>query len=84
MIKQSYTVRQDYTFTPYIAAALVQMTDKFKSRVLVEFGNKKANGKSLMGVLTIGFKGGDEVTFITDGEDEAQAMEAVIGFFNQQ
>ena len=83
MIKHSYKVTKQISFTPHLAAAFVQMTEKYQSRILLESGNKKANGKSLMGMVSIGIEQGAEITFIVDGPDQDLALEGIIEFFDE-
>jgi phosphocarrier protein len=59
------------------AALFVQTANKFKSKVLVVNGERKADAKSILSVLALGAGQGSEVKLITEGEDEAQAIEAI-------
>ena len=38
---------------------------------------KKANAKSILGILSIGVRGGDQVRIVATGEDCTQAIEAL-------
>lgn len=64
--------------TSRAAALLVQVASKFKSLILIEKDEKRANAKSIMGLMSLMVNYGDEVTIIADGEDEKEALEAVI------
>ena len=59
------------------ATLLVKKASSFKSNVEVEFNGKKANVKSLIGVLSLGVTSGACITVIADGEDEDIALEEV-------
>lgn len=59
------------------AANFVQVAGKFESQILIECENKKINAKSIMGVLSLGIKQGEEVYVIANGKDEADAIEAL-------
>nr|WP_204486622.1 HPr family phosphocarrier protein [Caldicoprobacter guelmensis] len=59
------------------AALFVQVASRFVSRIWVVKGLKKVNAKSIMGVMSLGIKQGDEVTIIVEGEDESKAMSAI-------
>lgn len=59
------------------ATLLVKKASSFKSNVEVEFNGKKANVKSLIGVLSLGVTSGASITVIADGEDEDVALEEV-------
>lgn len=58
--------------------AIVQTAYKFCSDIWVENNNKKANAKDLIDILKVSIKGGDTITFIANGEDEIQAIEALV------
>lgn len=58
--------------------AVVQTAYKFKSDIWVEKNGKKADAKNLPDTLEVGIKGGEEITFTADGEDETEAVEALI------
>ena len=55
------------------AAAFVQEALKHKCSVVLEAGGRKANGKSILEVLALGVKHGQEVILRTDGEGEKEA-----------
>jgi phosphotransferase system HPr (HPr) family protein len=60
------------------AALLVQEACKFEARVLIEQGSKVINAKSLMGVLSLNISGGDPLYLVLSGEDEDEALDAMV------
>lgn len=46
---------------------------EFKSSISIEKENKRADGKNLLYVLSLGIHLGDHVTIITEGSDEYDA-----------
>jgi len=56
------------------AALFVQIASKYNSHVTVQKGNEKVNGKSIMGILTLGAQKGARVTIEADGEDAEQLV----------
>jgi phosphocarrier protein HPr len=60
------------------ATLLVKKASSFKSDVTIEMDGKKANAKSLIGVLSLGVKSGSVVTISTSGDDEKHALDEVI------
>ena len=62
------------------AAEFIQETSKFKASVWVEKDSKRANAKSLLGLLALGITGGSELRLSAEGEDEDSAV-AVLGDF---
>ena len=59
------------------AALFVQVANKFTSRIWIEKGDKKVNAKSILGVMSLGVRQGDEITVIVNGDDEENAMSAM-------
>ena len=62
-------------------AMLVQVASQYESSVYIQTGeNKRVNAKSIMGMMTLGLKNGEEVTVVTDGSDEEAAASDVMRF----
>ena len=55
-------------------ALLVQAASQFRSDVYIESENRRVNAKSIMGMMTLGLDTGAEVTVVTNGEDEEEAL----------
>lgn len=55
------------------AAVFIQKASNFKSDIWVEKEERKANGKSLLGLLSLGIGFGSKVVVIAEGEDEERA-----------
>jgi phosphocarrier protein HPr len=71
------------------AFALVQAASRFKSQIKFTIGNKTAwNGKSVVGILALGGKRGDRLIVAAEGEDEQEAVNAIISLvksnFNEE
>ena len=56
------------------AMLFIQKANSYKCHVWVENGDRKVSAKSLLGVLSLGIAKGMEITIITDGEDEEEAI----------
>jgi len=84
MIKKEFEIFNKVGLHARPAALFVQTASKFKSQVSIEKDNKTVNGKSIMGVLTLGASSGDKVTIIVDGPDENEAIEVIEEFFNEK
>ncbi len=57
---------------------------KYKSRVTFDYGANTANAKSVLSVLGACIKYGDTITLKCAGEDEEEAMEALIEFISNE
>ena len=63
-------------------AVLVQVASQFDSSIYVEYGNKKVNAKSIMGMMALGLDAGEEVVVSADGDDESNAMADIEKFLS--
>jgi phosphocarrier protein HPr len=59
------------------AAKLVQVGTKFKCGVFFEKDGQEVNGKSLLGILTLGCPQGSHLIVRTEGIDAREAMDAL-------
>lgn len=55
----------------------------YKSRIQFVAGSATANAKSVLSVLGACVKCGDEIEFICDGEDEEEALKAMLDIVSQ-
>lgn len=60
------------------AGILCKAAMQFQSSISLQFRSSKVNAKSVLGVLGACIKCGDEVEILCEGEDEENALEAVI------
>ena len=56
------------------AAMFVQLANKFDSHINVEKDNQKVNGKSIMGILTLGVECGSSIIIEAEGQDSKTAI----------
>ncbi len=66
------------------AALIVQTAGKFKSRISLQKGDDRINAKSIMGIITLGAGFQTEIKIIADGDDEAEAAEAIDRLFQNR
>lgn len=59
------------------AAIFVQEAKRFRSQIVVSRGEKTANAKSILSVLTLGAEQGDRITLRAEGDDAAAAVDAL-------
>ena len=64
------------------AALLVQAAQDFDSNIYFEKGRDKINAKSIMGILALAAAYGTELKIIAEGDDEEQAIEAIVRIFD--
>lgn len=62
------------------ATLFTQLAAKFASKITIAKGEKKADAKSILTVLTLGAGKGSEVTLTAEGPDEEAAVAALVEF----
>lgn len=64
------------------AAQFVQKASSFKADIKIKKDDKCVNGKSLLGILTLGATKDSKITITVNGEDEAEAAKQLADFVN--
>ena len=59
------------------ATYFIQKANEFRSSIWVEADDRRMNGKSLLGVLSMGITTGTEISIIAEGPDEEEAVKAL-------
>ena len=59
----------------------IQLACQFNSEIFIENGQRRANAKSIMGVMAFCFTEGMSISIIATGTDEQEAVSAVESFF---
>ncbi len=76
-MKKVLTVNNKLGLHARAAAKFVEVTNKFDSEIIVSVGNATFDGKSIMGLLSIGIKQGSEIELAISGKDEEEAFQAL-------
>ncbi|MCX7655269.1 MAG: HPr family phosphocarrier protein [Treponemataceae bacterium] len=84
MIEQMVTIKNRAGIHARPAALLVQTANKYKSKIYIEKDNDRVNGKSIMGIITLGAGYNTNLKIIADGEDEKEALAALIHLFDSK
>lgn len=83
MVNKNIEVTLDGGLEARKIALLVQLACQFDSDVYIEIDAKKANAKSIMGVISLGIGTGETVQVTTDGHDEEEAMASLERFLSE-
>ena len=59
------------------AGIVVKTAQKYQSEILVHKGEKQADAKKLMQLMSLGVKGGEEISVTAEGPDEEEACAAM-------
>ncbi|MDA8129429.1 MAG: HPr family phosphocarrier protein [Betaproteobacteria bacterium] len=64
------------------SARVTQVASSFKSNVHMSRNGRRVNAKSIMGVMMLAAAKGSTITLETEGEDEAEAIDALAGLIS--
>lgn len=84
MVKESLKLELKNGLEARPAALFVQIASKFESHISVVVNEKQVNAKSIMGMMSLGTIKGQVIDIIADGQDENEAVEALIKFLKTQ
>ena len=74
MIRKDLYLKLNSAIKSKWIAELIQKASNFKSSVWIEKDEKKANAKSMLGILALEIADGSVISIIADGEDEDLAV----------
>lgn len=73
MIIKEIAIKNPQGLQSKSAALFIQKASSFKSSIWLANAERKANGKSLLGVLSLGIGKDAVISLSAEGEDEAEA-----------
>ena len=77
MFSKEVTVTNQTGLYARPATFFIQKANEFRSTMMVEKAERKANAKSLLGVLSLGITKGSTITISAEGPDETEAVNAL-------
>ena len=84
MIEKKVSIINKLGLHARAAAKFVATTSRFTSDVQVIKEGQQVNGKSIMGVMMLAASQGSELELHVSGEDEKEAMQAIVGLINNR
>jgi phosphocarrier protein len=84
MITNDYIILAPQGIHARPATVLIRLVKNFKSAVGLKRGDKTVRLNSMLNILSLTIKGGETVTVIVEGDDEAEAAQAIGLFFKEQ
>ena len=78
MIKSETTISNKLGLHARASAKLTKLAGSYPCEVWMSKGERRVNAKSIMGVMMLAAGIGSQVTLETDGEQEQEAMEALL------
>lgn len=84
MVERIVTIRNRAGMHARPAALLVKTASAFSCQIFIEKDSERVNGKSIMGVITLGATFNTPLKIIAEGPDEAQAVDAIEKLFERR
>ena len=84
MIQQTITISNKLGLHARASAKLCKLAASFPCEVWIARGARRVNAKSIMGVMMLAAGLGVEVALETSGEQEQEAMQAIVELFNDK
>ena len=78
MVEKVFVVKNETGLHARPASQFVQKAAKFKSVIKLKKDGKEANAKSIISVLSLGASKGSEIAISCAGDDEQEALSALI------
>ena len=79
-MKKSVVVKMQQDFEARPIANLVQVANRYESKIYLEHGDSRVNAKSIMGKMSLALLNGEEILVDAEGADEAEAVAAIEEF----
>ena len=79
-MKKSVVVKMQQDFEARPIANLVQVANRYESKIYLENGDSRVNAKSIMGMMSLALLNGEEILVDAEGADEAEAVAAIEEF----
>ncbi|GAA0833747.1 MULTISPECIES: HPr family phosphocarrier protein [Marinomonas] len=84
MLEESITIINKLGLHARAAGKLVETTSRFSSDITIEKDGRNVDGKSIMAMMMLAAGKGTEIKIKTNGEDEEEAIKAVITLINDR
>jgi phosphocarrier protein len=84
MIRRTVTISNRLGLHARASAKLTKLAGGFRCEVFMSRNSRRVNAKSIMGVMMLAAGLGSEVEVETEGEDEMQAMDAIVALISDK
>jgi len=84
MTEQKITISNRAGIHARPAAILVEAAKNFTSSIFIEKNNFRINGKSILGIMSLGAGYGSVINIIAQGDDEKEAVAALVRLFESR
>lgn len=82
MARKETTVGPEEGLHARPAAEFVKRAKRFTAEITVSKGDREANAKSSLGIMSLGAKKGEEIVIHAEGDDAEEAVAALADFIS--
>ena len=83
MRELTYIITDELGLHARPAGLLVNDATRFDCNVSIKSGTKLVDGKSILGVMTLGLRQGAELNIIFEGKEEDECLKAIKAFLEE-
>ena len=83
MIQHKVRIKDRFGLHARPASHVVEMADRFESEIFFIHGDHKANGRSILDVMSVA-AGACELLIVIDGSDEEEALKGLLEVLNEE
>jgi len=80
MVSRTVIFTCDEALQMKAVAVLIQKASSFKSSIYLSRSGRRANAKSLLGVMSLGIENQAEIEVSADGDDQQAALDSLIEY----
>lgn len=78
-----YVIKDELGIHARPAGLLVKAISKYNSTFKMIKGTSEIDAKSILGIMALGVKKGEEILITVSGDDETEASEVIKGFLSE-
>jgi phosphocarrier protein len=84
VVRKELTIRNKLGLHARAAAKIVQISNKFQSRIRIIKNGREADAKSMLDILTLSCPRGTRIELRAEGKDAAEALAALAVLFDNR
>ena len=74
MMERKLEVKNEDGLQARVAALFVRVANKYTSEITIEANGERVNGKSIIGIMSLGIFGGETIKIYAEGPDSEEAL----------
>jgi phosphotransferase system HPr (HPr) family protein len=78
MVEKEVTIENKLGMHLRAAAVFIETGNRFQCQIHLRKDERLVNAKSIMGLMTLGAACGSNVTVVTEGDDEQEALDVLV------